>query len=105
MDKTPRYDVIISDRARHMLGVNIRFLANVSPSAARKTKSEILETIRSLATMPERFSFFGAEHIPPNKYHKVFVENCHLVLYQVKDRTVYVDYILDCRQDFRFLIK
>lgn len=105
MEKTPRYNVIVSDRARGMLGVHIRFLANVSPSSARKTKAEILKVIRSLATMPARFSFLDEEHIPPNKYHKVFVENWYFVLYQIKGQTVYVDYIVDCRQDYGWLVK
>lgn len=103
MAKTTRYNVIISDRARRMLGVHIRFLANVS--AARKTKPALLKAIRTLETMPERFPFLDAEHIPPNKYHKMYVENWYLVLYQVKDQTVYVDYIVDCRQDYGWLIK
>ena len=105
MGKTPRYSVIVADRARQMLAVHVRFLANVSPLAARKTKTEILKAVRSLATMPERFPFLDAEYIPPNKYHKMFVENWYLILYQVKDNTVYVDYIVDCRQDYGWLIK
>lgn len=100
MEKTPQYKAIISDRARQMLGVHIHFLANVSATAARKTKSEILKVIRSLATNPERYPFLNAEHIPPNKYHKMFVEACYLILYQIKDNTVYVDYIVNGRQDY-----
>jgi plasmid stabilization system protein ParE len=105
MGKVPRYKVIVSDRARQMLGIHVRFLASVSPPAARKMRSEIVKAIRSLATMPERFPFLDDEPIPPNKYHKLFVENWYLVLYQVKDNTVYVDYIVDCRQDYGWLIK
>jgi plasmid stabilization system protein ParE len=105
MEKTQRYKIIVSDRARQMLGVHIRFLANVRPNAARKAKSEILMTIRSLATMPQRFSFFEVEHIPVNKYHKMFIESWYLVLYQIKDQTVYVEYIVDCRQDYGWLTK
>ncbi|MGG1311990.1 MULTISPECIES: hypothetical protein [Cohnella] len=40
--------------------------------------------------MPERFPFLIAEFVPPNKHHKMVVEKWHLVLYQIKDRTVYV---------------
>lgn len=105
MGKVPRYKVIVSDRARQMLGVHVRFMANVSPPAARKTKSEILKAIRSLSMMPERFSFLDAQHIPPNKYHKMFAENWYMILYQVKDSNVYVDYIVDCRQNYEWLIK
>lgn len=105
MEKAPRYNVIVSDRARQMLGIHVRFLANVNAAAARKTKSEILKAIRSLGAMPERSPFLDAEHIPLNKYHKMYVESWYLVLYQIKDQTVYVEYIVDCRQDYGWLVK
>lgn len=47
----------------------------------------------------------NAEFIPLNKYHKMFVEKRYLILYQIKDRKVYVDYIVDCRQDYGWLIR
>ena len=40
-----------------------------------------------------------------NKYHKMFVEKWYLILYQIKDQIVYVDYIVDCRQDYRWLVR
>jgi len=105
MEKTPQYKVIVSDRSRQMLASNVRFLARKSPSAARKVKNELLEAIRSLKEIPERFPFLEAEFIPPNKYHKMFVQKRYLILYQIKDQTVYVDYIVDCRQDYGWLIR
>ena len=105
MEKTPRYNISVSDRARQMLGTHIRFVANVNKEAAKKTKVEIMKAIRALATMPERYTFLDAEFIPRNKYHKVFVEKWYLILFQIKDQTVYVDYIVDCRQDYHWLMK
>lgn len=88
-----------------MLLGHVRFLAQKSPTAARRTKNELLDAIRSLSTMPERFPFFCAEFIPLNKYHKMFVEKWYLILYQVKDQMVYIDYIVDCRQDYKWLVR
>jgi len=105
MDKTPRYKVIISDRSRQMLASHVRFMAQNSPPASRKVKDELMEAIRSLKEMPERFPFFGGGYIPPNKYHKMFVQKWYLFLYQIKDQTIYVDYIVDCRQDYGWLIR
>jgi plasmid stabilization system protein ParE len=105
MEKKPRYNVIVSDRARQMLARHVRFLAQKSPSAARRTKNELVDAIRSLYTMPERFPFLNADFIPQNKYHKMFVEKQYVVLYQIKDQAVYVDYIVDCRQDYGWLVK
>ncbi|SHJ26213.1 type II toxin-antitoxin system RelE/ParE family toxin [Lutispora thermophila] len=105
MEKKVQYKVIVSDRARQMLAGHVRFLAQKSPTAARKVKNDLMDAIRSLQQMPERFPFLEAEFIPPNKYHKMFVEKYYLVLYQIKDQIVYVDYIVDCRQDYWWLVR
>lgn len=105
MEKKPQYKVIVSERARQMLVDHVWFIAQKSPDAARKVKNDIMNSIRSLNQMPERFPFLSAELIPLNKYHKMFVERWYLVLYQIKDRTVYIDYIMDCRQDYGWLVR
>ena len=100
-----KYKVIISDRAREMLGLHLRFLAQASRPAAEKLKKRFLEEMRSLQEMPQRYPFFNEHYIPANKYHKLYVENWYLVLYQIRDDTVYVDWIVDCRQDYPWLLK
>ena len=89
------YRVIVSDRAKRMLGTHIRFLAQVNRQAAT--------AMRSLSQMPHRFPFFQEAYIPPNKYHKMFIQNWYLILYQIRDDTVYIDYILDCRKEYNWL--
>lgn len=105
MEKTTPYKIIVSDRAHQLLASHIRFLAEKSPEAARSTKNQLLQAIRSLARMPERYPFLNAEFIPPNKYHKMYVEKWYLILYQILDDIVYVDHIVDCRQDYRWLVR
>jgi plasmid stabilization system protein ParE len=105
MEKKPQYKVIVSDRARQMLAGHVRFLAQKSPAAARKVKNDLMDAIRSLYQMPERFPFLDAEFIPINKYHKMFVKKWYLILYKIKDQTVYIDYIVDCRQDYGWLVR
>ncbi len=100
-----RFKVIVSDRAKLMIGAHIKFIAQVSPSAARETKTGILAAIRSLSKMPERFPFLDEEYIPRGKYHKMFVEKYYLVLYQIKDNLVLVEYVVDCRSDYSWLIR
>ena len=100
-----KYHIIISERAKEMLGMHIRFLAQVNKAAAGKLKNRLVAEISSLQTMPQRFPFFNEDYIPANKYHKLYVENWYLVLYQIKDDTVYVDWILDCRQDYPWLLR
>ena len=100
-----KYKVIVSDRAKRMLGTHIRFMAQVNKDAAKTKKQELMEAMRSLERMPQRFPFFEEAYIPTNKYHKMFVTKWYLVLYQIQDDTVYVDYILDCRKDYSWLIR
>ncbi len=105
MAKEKTYQIIVSDKAKIMLGTHLRFLAQVNKSAAREQKDKIMGAIQSLSKMPQRYPFFGEEPIPANKYHKMFIEKRYIVLYQVKEDTVYVEYIIDCRQDYGWLIQ
>ena len=100
-----KYKVIVSDRAKRMLGTHISFMAQVNKDAAKTKKQELMEAMRSLERMSQRFPFFEEAYIPTNKYHKMFVSKWYLVLYQIQDDTVYVDYILDCRKDYSWLIR
>ena len=105
MSENKKYKVIVSDRAQKMLGTHIRFLAQVSKDAANKKKAQIMRELGCLSEMPQRFRCFEETYIPPNKYHKMFIENWYLVLYQSKDDAVYVDYVLDCRKEYSWLIR
>lgn len=105
MEDKIQYKMIVSDRARHMLAGHIKFLAQKSPAATRRAKNELVNAIHSLSTMPRRYPFLNAEFIPPNKYHKMFIEKWYLILYQIREQTVYVDHIVDCRQDYGWLLR
>lgn len=104
MAESMKYKIIISDRAKRMLGTHIRFMGQVNKEAAAAKKKELMTAIRSLSHMPQRFPFLEEVYITPNKYHKMFVEKWYLILYQIQDDTVYIEYILDCRKDYSWLI-
>jgi plasmid stabilization system protein ParE len=99
-----RYELIVADRAKTMIGAHVKFIAQASPQAARDAKARILAAIRSPSKMPERFPFLDEEFVPRGKYRKLFVSNWYLILFQIKGQTVYVDYIVDCRQDYGWLV-
>ncbi|MBQ7581036.1 MAG: type II toxin-antitoxin system RelE/ParE family toxin [Clostridia bacterium] len=98
-----KYTVIVSDTAKRQIASHVAFLANVSKEAAKNTKNTIIEALRSLETMPGRYPFLDEDLLPKNKYHKMFVESRYLILYQVRDNVVLVDYIVDCRQEYEWL--
>ncbi len=104
MTKDRKYKVVVSDRAKRMLGTHIRFMAQVSKEAATVKKKQLMTAMGSLSRKPQRFPFFEEPYIPQNKYHKMFVEKWYLILYQVQDDIVYVEYILDCRREYGWLV-
>ena len=69
MKKT--YEVIISDKAKRMLGTHIKFIAQVNKEAARKKKTQLISAMRSLEFMPQRYPFFLKIHT----YHTASITN------------------------------
>lgn len=100
----PQYKVVISGAARKMLMDQVYFLATVNPAAAQALRSKLVNEIRSLTQMPERFPYLEPEN-RKSKYRKMFVPNWHLVIYVVENDTVFVEYILDSRQDYQWLMQ
>lgn len=99
-----KYSIIISDKASDMLQRHIAFIGNVSKKAAKDQKNEIIKAIKKLKTDANIYPFFENEFVPKNKYHKYVISKRYIVLYQIKDDIVYVDYILDTRQDYSWLL-
>ena len=100
-----KYHVIVSDAALAMLDNHVDFLAKVSTSAATRLADEILESIDSLSENPMRYPAFESQFIPANRYRRMLSAKRYLVLYEVAASNVYVDYIVDCRQDYEWLIR
>lgn len=97
------YRVLISGEARRMLTEHVFFLATVNAEAAQRLQARIMDAIRSLATMPERYPYLEPED-RRSPYRKLFVPNNYLIIYMVQDDAVFVEYVLDARQDYRWLI-
>lgn len=100
-----QYNVVISDQAWRQMGNCVLFLAEKDVNAALSLKTCLIDSIKRLEAFPARFPFLNERYIPANKYRKMFVEHYYLILYQIKDNAVFVEYVLDCRQDYRWLVK
>ena len=46
-----------------------------------------------------------SDEIPKNVYRFVLFEKRYMLLFQIKEQTVYADYVVDCRQDYAWLIQ
>ena len=93
------YEIIISEDVYACLDRHVEFLARVSEEVARKTADSILDDIESLKTLPHRCPAYENEFVPHGRYRKLLSGKRYLVLFEIGDEAVYVDYILDCRQD------
>jgi plasmid stabilization system protein ParE len=99
-----QYEVIVAERAAEMLVGHARFLAQVSEAAAARLVEQFQANAASLQTMPERFSWLSDPLLPEHTYRKLLFEKRYLLVYKVTDTTVYIDAVMDCRQDYARLL-
>jgi plasmid stabilization system protein ParE len=98
------YQVIISEEAARMLASHARFLAQVSETAALSLIAEFDEKAKLLKQFPERNPRLSDPLIPTGKYRKLLIAKRYLLIYLVKGDKVYVDAVVDCRQDYGWLL-
>ena len=99
-----KYKVVVSKQATQMQVSHAAFLAQVNAEAAERLVVSFENAANSLDTMPQRCPWLMEEYIPRNVYHYLLFEKRYMIVFQIKDNTVYVDYVLDCRQDYGWLI-
>jgi ParE toxin of type II toxin-antitoxin system, parDE len=104
-NKNKLYKIIVSDRASDMLMQHMRFMAQVSLQAADKLRAKIIEAAKSLENFPERNLWLLDAVLPVRKYRKMIISKRYLIIYQIKADTVYVEYVLDCRQNYQWLLR
>lgn len=99
------YTVVVSQRAAQMLVSHAGFLAEASEAAAERLVSEFERAANSLEQFPHRCPWLHAQYIPPNTYRYLIFEKRYLLIFQIADKTVYVDYVVDCREDYSWLLR
>ena len=105
MENQSKYRVIVSEQATQMLVFHAAFLAQVSPEAAERLTVEFEKAANSLETMPQRCPWLSGEYIPKHAYRFILFEKRYLLIFQIVDHTVYADHVVDCRQDYGWLIR
>ena len=99
------YDVEIRPRAMQMLVEQAAFLAEFNDEAAERLVQMFEESAASLSLFPKRAPELNDAYLPPHKYRKLLFAEHYLMVYQVAERKVFVDFIVDCRQDYQWLIR
>lgn len=87
-----------------MLVSHAAFLAQVGPEAAERLATEFEKTTNSLEIMPQRCPWLKGEYIPRNAYRFILFEKRYMIIFQIMDDIVYADYVVDCMQDYEWLI-
>ena len=105
MEQQNKYRVIVLEQAMRMLVSHAAFLAQVSPEAAERLTAEFEKTANSLKRMPQRCSWLTGEYIPRNAYRFILFEKCYMIIFQIADDIAYADYVVDCRQEYSWLIR
>jgi len=102
--ETKKHSVTIQDPATEMLVQHARFLAQANESAAKLLTLEFINKAKTLETMPERCPWLSYPLIPKHKYRKLIFGKHYMLIFQVINESVYVDAMIDCRQDYIWLL-
>lgn len=102
--KNEQFTVVVSDEAAQMLVEHVRFLAQVSEEAARRLVTEFNIKVKSLEEFPESNPWLTDPMIPSRKYRKLLLAKRYLLIYEIGDTHVFVDAVVDCRQDYAWLL-
>ncbi len=99
------YKVVISKCAKDMLVHHSAFIAQVSKTAATRLKKEFVISAKSLQQMPQRSPRVSFDDVSYSNYRKLIFEGHYILIYQITDDVVYIDYVVDARQDYQWLLR
>lgn len=100
-----RYKLVVSKRAAYQLRDHAAFAAQLGERVAQKLIDDYQEAAESLTYMPFRTPFLDSDVIPSEKYRKMLFGKWYLILYKVQDDTIHIEYVIDGRQDYKWLIE
>ena len=91
-----KYKIYLNDNAKLMLRSHVRFVANVSPVAARKLAHALDSGVQTLKSLPHRCPKFRTK----NTYSVYRQLGRYKLIFSVNEKgnTVEIKYILDSRQ-------
>ena len=95
------YKVIVSERADMMMVRHARFLAKVSKNAALRLADEFESVVNELEENPYQFPLETDENLPGGMYRKALFCKWYKAIFIIEEQNVYLDAVLDCRQDSR----
>lgn len=104
MPERETYRVVVSRRATAQLVEHAAFMARLDEKLAYRLVADFQTAANSLQRMPFRNPVLRGDVFPAEKYRKMLFDKYHLLLYQVREDTVYVEFVVDGRQDYQWLL-
>lgn len=102
---TNKYNVIVSERATGMLVKHAAFLAQVSSEAAERLTAAFEKAADSLEDMPQRCPLLTGVNDTNHSYRFLLFEKRYIIIFQIHDNSVYIEYVVDGRQDYGWLLR
>ena len=99
------YQVVVSKRASGQLVSRAAFTARLEERLAYQLVEEFREAAASLRRFPYWNPILRSDEFTTEKYRKMLFGKWYLMLYQIKGDTVLIEYVIDGRQDYQWLLK
>ena len=93
------YNIVFSSRVDKMVTDHVSFIARVSISAAKQFRRELADILKRIEDNPYQFPVDTDLNLPEDMYRKALFAKRYKVLFMLENQTVYVDAIVDCRQN------
>jgi len=92
------YTVVVDPAVNDRMYDHFEFLARVNESAAERLLDQLTDDMQSLECLPYRNPVFNRSYLKSGKYRYMVSCEKYLIVYQIVDRTVFIDDIQDSRQ-------
>ena len=100
-----KFQVIVSKRAAQQLVEHAVFMARLEERLARQLAADFWKAADSLQSFPYRNPILRSSVFVTEKYRKMVFGKWYLLIYQIKGERVFVEYVIDGRQDYQWLIQ
>ena len=100
-----KFQVIVSKRAAQQLVEHAVFMARLEERLARQLAADFRKAADSLQRFPYRNPILRSNVFVTEKYRKIVFGKWYLLIYQIKGERVFVEYVIDGRQDYQWLIQ
>lgn len=94
-----KYNILLASRVKAQLLRHTEFLARVSVPAAKRFRDAYADTLEQIEDNPYQFPVDTDLSLPEGLYRKALFAKRYKALFSVEGDTVYIDAVVDCRQD------